>query len=189
MKALKQLVMVVWAALLFSFHGSVAAQDCYESMIAKPTPFMGNNDEIFQLSDGSIWQVIYEYEYLYEYYPNVIICPSRGVLIIKGKSLNVTPLSQPNIAASRRAPADALTVIYRVTGCDYFVASGPSGLYVIEWYGGYDPVEGDNFVGYKSGYGMKTVTYLRNGREGRVWAEDYLLSSQKAAEIINEKCS
>src|SRR4030067_3243749 len=65
------------------------AQDCYQSSILSPSPFMGNNDEIFKLADGSLWEVKYEYEYLYEYYPSVIICPSRGRLIIGEKSLNV----------------------------------------------------------------------------------------------------
>jgi hypothetical protein len=67
----------------------VNAQDCYESSIVSPTPFMGNNGEIFKIADGSLWEVKYEYEYLYEYYSSVIICPSRGVLIIGEKSLNV----------------------------------------------------------------------------------------------------
>ena len=59
----------------------------------KPVPFMGNNDEVFQLSDGSFWQVKYEYEYLYEYYPNVVICPSQNVLMVDSKKLNVARLS------------------------------------------------------------------------------------------------
>ena len=42
---------------------------------------------IFQLSDGSFWEIKYEYEYLYEYHPNVIICPS------KGKTLNIERVS------------------------------------------------------------------------------------------------
>jgi len=50
---------------------------------------MGNNGEIFKLADGSLWEVKYEYEYLYEYYPSVVICPSRGRLIVGEKSLNV----------------------------------------------------------------------------------------------------
>lgn len=50
---------------------------------------MGNNDEIFKLSDGTIWQVKYEYEYLYEYYPSVVICPTKNLLLINGKKLNV----------------------------------------------------------------------------------------------------
>lgn len=29
------------------------SQDCYESTIVSPTPFMGNNGEVFKLSDGS----------------------------------------------------------------------------------------------------------------------------------------
>ena len=62
---------------------------CYESSIVKPSPFMGNDGEIFKLDDGSLWEVKYEYEYLYEYYPDVIICPSKERLVIDGKSLNV----------------------------------------------------------------------------------------------------
>jgi len=50
---------------------------------------MGNNEEIFKLADGSLWEVKYEYEYLYEYYPLVVICPDQGKLIIGEKSLNV----------------------------------------------------------------------------------------------------
>ena len=66
---------------------------CYDSSITKPTPFMGNNGEIFKLSDGSLWEVKYEYEYMYEYYPSVIICPSRNLLIVDGEKLNVVNLS------------------------------------------------------------------------------------------------
>ena len=76
-------------ALIFIFFCGNAFSQCYESAITSPNPFMGNNDEIFKLSDGSIWQVKYEYEYLYEYYPTVIICPSKNQLIINGKKLNV----------------------------------------------------------------------------------------------------
>lgn len=63
--------------------------DWYESVIVKPTPFMGNNGEIFVLKDGSVWEVKYEYEYMYEYYPVVLVSPSLGKLAIGGKSLNV----------------------------------------------------------------------------------------------------
>jgi hypothetical protein len=63
--------------------------ECYEASIVKPSPFMGNDGEIFKLDDGSLWEVKYEYEYMYEYYPNVIICPSKGKLVVDGKSLNV----------------------------------------------------------------------------------------------------
>lgn len=85
MKIKKALALFIAAFLA----GIVSAQNCYEATITSPSPFMGNNDEIFKLSDGSIWQVKYEYEYLYEYSPNVIVCPSRGKLAINGKTLNV----------------------------------------------------------------------------------------------------
>jgi hypothetical protein len=85
-----KLTLILFASLsLFA----IPAQACYESQIMKPTPFMGNNDEIFVLADGSIWQVKYEYEYLYEYYPQVTICPQRNLLIVDGKRLNVENIS------------------------------------------------------------------------------------------------
>jgi hypothetical protein len=84
-----RLKVLVICGLLLLTAGSAPAQECYESTILSPTPFMGNNGEIFRLSDGSLWEVKYEFEYLYEYYPNVVICPSRGKLAIKGKVLNV----------------------------------------------------------------------------------------------------
>jgi len=66
---------------------------CYESTIQKPQPFMGNDGEVFVLSDGSIWEVKYEYEYMYEYYPSIIICPDKNLLLINDKKLNVVNLS------------------------------------------------------------------------------------------------
>lgn len=65
---------------------------CYRSSITKPVPFMGNNDEIFVLADGSIWQIKYEYEYMYEYYPAVVACPDAGYVIVEGKKLNAEVL-------------------------------------------------------------------------------------------------
>ena len=66
---------------------------CYDSYITKPSPFMGNSGEVFVLSDGSVWEVKYEYEYMYEYSPSVVICPSKNILLIDGKKLNVQSLS------------------------------------------------------------------------------------------------
>jgi len=84
----------MFAALgLACFPATVSrAQDCYESSIRSPSPFLGNHEEVFRLQDGTIWQVQYEYEYMYEYYPTVVICPARGMLIIKGKRLDVRQL-------------------------------------------------------------------------------------------------
>jgi hypothetical protein len=69
--SLKRLIVIASLMLITSL---AYGQECYESSILSPNPFMGNNEEIFKLADGSLWQV--KYEYLCEYYPNVIICPS-----------------------------------------------------------------------------------------------------------------
>lgn len=88
------------ALMLLIGAPSMDAQECYESSIRRPTPFMGKNDEIFTLADGTVWQVKYEYEYLYEYYPSVIICPSRGKLMVAKKTLNVQLLAGSPKASS-----------------------------------------------------------------------------------------
>lgn len=84
-------ITLIWRYLCVIFTVSLShnvfAQDCFEDSIKSPTPFMGNDGEIFQLYDRSLWEVKYEYEYLYEYYPNIVICPDIGKLIIDGKSL------------------------------------------------------------------------------------------------------
>lgn len=71
----------------------LTANACYESSITSPQPFMGNDGEVFKLDDGSVWEVNYEYEYLYEYYPSITACPEKNFIIINGQKLNATPLS------------------------------------------------------------------------------------------------
>ena len=75
----------------------VPKSQCYESTINKPQPFMGNDGEVFILSDGSIWEVKYEYEYMYEYYPDVVICPNKNILIINDKELDIEYLSSGSV--------------------------------------------------------------------------------------------
>ena len=82
---------------------------CYESSISSPTPFLGNHGEIFKLSDGTVWEVLYEYEYLYEYYPSVTICPGRGKLFVGEKSLGVQSLSNGNAVNSAHSAGQAAT--------------------------------------------------------------------------------
>ena len=53
---------------------------------------MGNNGEVFVLSDSSIWEVKYEYEYMYEYFPRVTVCPAESFVIVGGKKLQVQRL-------------------------------------------------------------------------------------------------
>jgi len=78
--------------------------------------------------------------------------------------------------------ADRAVVVWYKSGCDYFIADGPNGYYLLEWYGGYDPVEGDIIIGNLNSYGFKNVYYPRRDREGRVYVEDYLLSQDHAIE-------
>ena len=65
---------------------------------------MGNNDQVFQLADGSFWEVKYEYEYFYEYYPDVIVCPKAGELIIDDKRLHISEVSGHAPAKDDRTP-------------------------------------------------------------------------------------
>ena len=60
---MKKLLGIVVLGLLWC---NVSFASCYEAMITTPTPFMGNHGEIFKLDDGTIWEVQFEYEYLYE---------------------------------------------------------------------------------------------------------------------------
>ena len=85
------------------------------------------------------------------------------------------------------ASADKGEVVKRFGSCDYFIVDGPSGYYVLEWYGGYDPSEGDTIFGDIDSYGFADVIY--NGtREGRVYVEDYLESDSGAMDEIRDHC-
>lgn len=86
---------IVFSSMLLTSPNIIFADECIQSSIVSPTPFMGNSGELFKLLDGSVWEVMYEYNYLYKYYPNVIICPNSGKLFIGEKSLNVKLLSLP----------------------------------------------------------------------------------------------
>src|SRR5262245_54740609 len=88
---MKMITTVFVLFLLLQSNGK--AEACQETSILEPAPFMGHHDEIFRLANGTIWKVQFAYEYLYEYYPRVVICPDQGKLIVKGKTLNVLALS------------------------------------------------------------------------------------------------
>ena len=49
--------------------------------IGAQAPFLGNHGEIFTLANGTTSDVQFEYEYLYEHHPSVIICSQQGFLI------------------------------------------------------------------------------------------------------------
>ena len=63
-------------------------------------------------------------------------------------------------ADGRPIEGDHAEVIIRHSGCgDYFVADGPHGHYLLEWYGGHVPSKGDVIVGPINSYGFQDVCY------------------------------
>lgn len=178
-------LLIVLVGLCISFAAQAAG--CYRSSIMTPAPFLGNHDEHFRLSDGSVWKVQFAYEYLYEYYPTVTICPSTGKLLVSGKKIDVVQVTGGKGGA---ASSSAAVVIFKRSGCrGYFLADGDSGgIYLLEQYGGYDPRVGDQIVGLGTGYGMKDVIYPVANTDGRVYVDDYLLSKDRAIEKMRDKC-
>ena len=150
-------VAVAILASMLLFGVQARAQQCYEASIVSPSPFMGNDGEIFKLDDGSLWEVKYEYEYLYEYLPSVIMCPSKGKLVINGKQLNVQRLSsdaRPSARAIRPAVPASPTAVQRP------VRPEPSSTerQVIE-----SQIDGDF-----EGWGGETIFKLVNGQ---IWQQ------------------
>jgi hypothetical protein len=90
---MKKLLLLLFLIPNLLFLHTSHAGSCYEDMIVSPTPFMGNDGEIFKLSNGDIWEVKYEYEYMYEYYPSVIVCPDKGFISVEGVKLNVEKIN------------------------------------------------------------------------------------------------
>ena len=91
------------------------------------------------------------------------------------------------LSLSTLSYSDEGIVLKRFGSCSYYIVDGPRGLYVLEWFGGYDPGEGEMISGDIGGYGMKEV-YFSNGLSGRVWVEDFLESNSSALEEIEDHC-
>ena len=84
---------------------------------------------------------------------------------------------------------EAEIVLYN-SGCrSYFVADGPKGFYLLEWYGGFDPAKGDIIVGDIASYGFKDVYYPNQKQDGRIWVDDYMLSKDRVLEKYYQKCN
>ena len=196
---------VAIAVALFLACAPANAQSCFRPSVMAPTPLMGNHGEIFRTLEGSIFEVLGSYEYLYAYYPEVTICPEQGKMLVEGKTIGIRAMSarpasprqpgtsqgnapsRPDRSKSSQSGDAPIQVVLRISGCDYFIADGPNGYYVLEWYGGYDPDKGDGIFGEIRSYGFKTVIYS-NGREGRVYVDDYALSRSSALEKLQEQC-
>jgi hypothetical protein len=136
---------------------AVRNDSCFSSMIQSPTPFMGNSGEIFKLSDGTIGEVGAEYEYLYEYYPSVTVCPTRSILILNGKSLDITIISTTSTSQdTSNGPAS--------TGMPSVIESKID----------------DDFEGYESG----NIYKLRNGQIWEQTSSRYRYRYKYAPDVI-----
>lgn len=93
-------------------------------------------------------------------------------------------------ALSLNAYAEKAEVVFYKPGChSYFIADGPNGYYLLEWYGGYDPSKGDVIVGEIASYGFKNVYYPKQDQEGRIYVDDYSLSKERVQKKYREKCN
>lgn len=150
--------MKVLISILFLFLYSFKLFACYEDTIMSPTPFMGNNDEIFKLTDGSIWEVKYEYEYLYEYYPSITACPDQGFIIVDGKKLNAMKISGESSSSG-----DSGVIETRIDG----EFEGFEGDTIFKLLNGQIWQQTDGRYKYKYKYSPK-VTIIVNGNIGKM---------------------
>ena len=84
----------------------------------------------------------------------------------------------------------SIRVVAKPRGCrGYFLADGDAGgVYLLEWYGGYVPAVGDSILGDLRSYGFKDVYYPSSSAKGRVYVDDYMLSTSRAREKLADKC-
>ncbi len=179
------------AIFLLTLTHATYGQNCYRTSIVSPSPFMGNNAEIFKTSDGRLWEVKYEYRYLYQYYPTVDIC-DNSKLLVNGQILSITPVGSSRSKGGSSKPTInyPVKVILKPRGCrGYFLADGDAnGIYLLEWFGGHDPSMGESILGELNGYSFKEVFYPDSGQQGRVYVDDYMLSRERAIEKMKDKC-
>jgi|TARA_B100001964_G_scaffold242088_1_gene315991 hypothetical protein len=151
---------VISTVFLLLITSLASAKNCYESSIVSPTPFMGNNGEVFKLTDGSVWEVKHEYEYLYEYYPSVIICPSTGKLVVDGKTLNVKQLiSSKSTPNSPSRPTSAKVIESNIDG-DF---EGWEGETIVKLMNGQIWEQSEYYYTYHYSYMPKVLIYRSGG--------------------------
>lgn len=81
------------------------------------------------------------------------------------------------------------TSLGEISGCDYYAIDDSAGDYTIaEWYGGITPYEGDSIIGELHSYGFKDLYDINRNSSTHVWLEDWLLSEDRATEILVDKC-
>lgn len=111
-----RLIGLIAVVVVLGLHSTSFAQSCYETTVLSPSPFMGNNGEIIKIGDGSLWEIKNAYEYLYEYFPLVIICPTKGKLLIKDKSIDVQAVSSRSSTGKEGQGIIESTIVSKFTG-------------------------------------------------------------------------
>ena len=79
-------------------------------------------------------------------------------------------------------------VVYRQSGCDYFVVQTAKGYDILEWFGGWDPDKGDLLIGNFGTYGMHDIRDSTVDEAVTVWVEEFWLSKADALENLVEQC-
>jgi len=79
-------------------------------------------------------------------------------------------------------------VVLKKSECDYFLVKTKAGFSLLEWYGGYDPDNGDKIVGKIESYGFHDVYDVSADEEITVWVEEYWLSKSEAIKEYYEEC-
>ena len=74
------------------------------------------------------------------------------------------------------------------SGCDYFIVKTNGGYDLLEWYGGYDPSQGDFVVGDYESYGMKDIYDVSANSSINVWVEDYWETRDSVMEKYRDHC-
>ena len=145
-------------AFALFFTSQVVSAQCFESTIQSPSPFMGNNEEVFKLADGSLWEVKYEYEYLYEYYPSVTVCPNESFMVIGGKKLNIASLGNEQVSSNQ------------VSNSQYIESyvdgefSGFEGETVLKLANGQIWQQSEYWYHYHYSYSPKVIVFQSNGQ-------------------------
>lgn len=80
-------------------------------------------------------------------------------------------------------------IVYKKSGCDYFIVETALGYDLIEWYGGNDPDKGDTLIGNFESYGFEDIYNITADSELRVYVEDYWLSKDDVLEKYFEHCN
>jgi hypothetical protein len=177
--------------LLLLIPATVKASDCHRATITTPSPFLGDSGEIFQLDDGTVCEVMYNYYYIYENNPSVIICPSDEKMILAGQILDVDLVKSSDRGFAWLGDGDSvdITVSHTTEDCrDYFIADGRDGHYLLRRFDGYNPSVGDRLVGDLGSSGDTGVFYPGRGSSGRVCVVDYEISKKRAFEKLSKRC-